>query len=112
MHSAAGWFYSDFRVCLFVRLSQSGEAWERVSGVTAGTHGWLVCSSPRCKRKPSDSGTIDGRGTALLAQAQYRERAPEAPVRRRTTCLYYTIAYRVEGLARLDFSCFHVRLVL
>ncbi len=26
----------DFRVCLFVCLSQSGEAWELVNGVAAG----------------------------------------------------------------------------
>ncbi len=32
-----------------------------------------VCSPPRCKRKPSDTSTIDNRGTVPLAQAQYHE---------------------------------------
>ncbi len=48
--------FSCLSVCLFVGLSQSGEAWERVSGVAAGMDGWfelagLFASSQRKEAK-------------------------------------------------------------
>ncbi len=46
-------------------------------GVTVGMYGWLelaVCLPPHCKEaKRCQYCAIDSRGTALLAQALYRE---------------------------------------
>ncbi len=101
--STAGWSYSYLAifefVCLSVCLSVRPvfctcavchyhghrllcpcEVWERVNGVAAGTHGWFELAglfASSLLRKPNDANTTNSRGTALLAQARYCERAPE-----------------------------------
>ncbi len=82
---APGWSYSYFAtfclsVCLFVRLSQSGEAWERVNGGSCHVWlfrvSWLFASS--LQRKQNTASTIDSRGTALITRAQYDESSPRS----------------------------------